>query len=105
MIRLLRRSGIGALTLLLACSAAFAASYDLKDLIREAHSIPSTTGNEELLAARILSSLPKTGVDTDNLGSVTARFGRGGAPVGGWRPGPALFAGWRLDRLSERRRE
>ena len=81
MIRLPRRSGIGALALLLACGAALAASYDLKDLIREAHSIPSTTGNEELLAARILSFLPKTGVDMDNLGSVTARFGRGGARI------------------------
>ena len=76
-----RRLGIGALALLLGFGAASAAPFDLKDLIREAHSIPSTTGNEEILAGRILSYLPKTGVDMDNLGSVRAQFGQGGARI------------------------
>ena len=58
-----------------------APSFDLKDLIREALSIPSTTGNEELLAGKILSHLPKTGVEKDNLGSVYAKFGQGGAKL------------------------
>src|ERR1039457_7321119 len=34
-----------------------------------------------------------------------ARGGRRGAPAGGGRLGPALFAGWKVDRLSEHRRE
>lgn len=83
MTRTSRRTGVGALALLLACSAASAApaAFDLKDLIREALSIPSTTGNEELLAAKILSYLPRTGVEKDNLGSVYAKFGQGGAKL------------------------
>ena len=80
-----------ALVLILACGAAAAVAFsvpgpaapsiDLKDLIREALSIPSTTGNEELLAAKILSHLPKTGIEKDNLGSVYAKFGQGGAKL------------------------
>jgi putative aminopeptidase FrvX len=79
MTRVLRRPALAALAAILACGAATAASYDLKDLIREALSIPSVTGNEELLAGKILSYLPKAGAETDNLGSVHARFGQGGS--------------------------
>jgi len=87
------RFWIGALALVLVFWASGAASgaalrskdaaapFDLKDLIREALSIPSTTGNEELLAGKILSYLPKAGVEKDNLGSVYAKFGQGGAKL------------------------
>jgi len=57
--------------------AAFAASIEIKDLIREALSIPSTAGNEERLATKILSYLPKNVAERDNLGSLYARFGAG----------------------------
>jgi endoglucanase len=82
--RNLHRFWIGALALVLvfgASGAASAAPFDLKDLIREALSVPSTTGNEELLAGKILSYLPKAGVEKDNLGSVYAKFGQGGAKL------------------------
>lgn len=51
---------------------------ELEKLIREILAIPSVTGNEELLAAKILSLLPRGfPVETDNLGSVYARPGAG----------------------------
>jgi putative aminopeptidase FrvX len=74
-----RRLAIGALTLIFAVGAARAAGFDLKDLIREAFSIPSVTGSEDLLAGKILSYLPRAGAETDNLGSVHVRFGQGGS--------------------------
>ena len=110
MIRRPRRSAFALLILLAAAGASAAAPADLKDLIREIHAIPSTTGNEELLAARIAAALPKTGVDTDNLGSVVARFGRGGARLAlcaplddyGWFVSGYTSDGYlRLDRVAQ----
>ncbi|MGA2587267.1 MAG: hypothetical protein ABSF88_09615 [Candidatus Aminicenantales bacterium] len=63
--------------LLLVFGATSAASYEIKDLIREAVSIPSVLGNEEALAAKIMSYLPKNAVEKDNLGSLYARLGSG----------------------------
>jgi len=71
---------IGAIALLLSLSASAAAAVDLRDLIREAVSIPSALGNEEALGAKILSYLPKSS-EKDNLGSITARFGAGGSKL------------------------
>jgi putative aminopeptidase len=70
---------IGALALIFAGGAVRAAGFDLKDLIREAFSIPSVTGSEDLLAGKILSYLPRAVAETDNLGSVHVRFGQGGS--------------------------
>lgn len=67
--------------LLLVSSAAAANTIDLKDLIREAVSIPSALGNEEALGAKILSYLPKASAERDNLGSVYARFGSGESKI------------------------
>jgi hypothetical protein len=115
-----KRFWIGALALCLglasfgaaraASAASPAAAVDLKDLIREVLSIPSTTGNEELLAAKILSYLPKTGVEKDNLGSVYAKFGQGGAKLAicapldeyGWFVSGFTTEGFlRLDRMAQ----
>jgi putative aminopeptidase FrvX len=53
-----------------------AAPADLKSLIKDISAIPSVTGNEELLAAKISSFLPKNAAsEKDNLGSLFARFG------------------------------
>jgi putative aminopeptidase FrvX len=55
-----------------------AASVEIKDLLRDIMSVPSATGNEELLGAKILSYLPKEAAEKDNLGSIYGRFGQGG---------------------------
>jgi putative aminopeptidase FrvX len=51
---------------------------DIKDLVKQIYAIPSATGNEELLAAKIAGLLPKSAaVERDNLGGLFARFGAG----------------------------
>jgi putative aminopeptidase FrvX len=62
--------------------AATAAPADLKNLVRQLYPIPSATGNEELLASRIASLLPKAAaVERDNLGGLFAKFGAGEAAL------------------------
>jgi putative aminopeptidase FrvX len=62
----------------LALGAGFAAAQDLKSRIKELYPIPSSTGNEEALAAKIEQSLPKNGVkEKDAMGSLFARWGKG----------------------------
>jgi hypothetical protein len=63
--------------LLVVFGAATAAPFEIKDLIRDLISIPAVLGNEEALAAKILSYLPKNITEKDNLGSLFARFGTG----------------------------
>jgi len=54
------------------------AGSDLETLIKEMVLLPSVTGNEELLAAKIRNLLPKAlAVEIDNLGSVYAKTGIG----------------------------
>jgi putative aminopeptidase FrvX len=66
------------LVALVCASAAAAPPADLKDLVRQLYPVPSATGNEELLAARIAVLLPKSAaVERDNLGALFARFGAG----------------------------
>jgi len=58
--------------------AAFAGAQDLKSLVKELFPIPSSTGNEEILAAKIEQSLPKSAVkDKDPMGSLYAGWGKG----------------------------
>ncbi len=82
--RLTLRSLITVLVLVSAL-AIFAAAAEVKDLVKEVFPIPSVTGNENGLAAKIASLLPKSVTSqTDNLGSLYARVGIGG---------PAILAG------------
>jgi len=67
--------------LLLAFCASAATPKDIKDLIREAVSIPSALGNEDALGTKILSNLIKASAVRDNLGSIYARFGSGGTKI------------------------
>lgn len=51
---------------------------DLKTMVREVFSVPSTTGNEDLLAGRIRGLLPRgLTVEEDGLGTVAVRSGGG----------------------------
>ncbi|MBN2264939.1 MAG: hypothetical protein JW775_03905 [Candidatus Aminicenantes bacterium] len=71
-----RKAKIPAWAAALVCLAAAAGAADLKTLTRDLFAIPSTTGNEEILAARIRASLPKTlAVEADALGTIAVRFG------------------------------
>lgn len=70
----------------LVCIAAAAGAADLKTLTKELFAIPSTTGNEEMLAAKIRGLLPKgLAVEDAGLGTIAVRLG--GAP------GPTLILG------------
>ncbi len=54
------------------------AGQDVEALVKEFFVIPSVTGNEELLAAKIMEMLPKSpAAEVDNLGGVYARAGKG----------------------------
>jgi putative aminopeptidase FrvX len=76
---LLRPARIAFLVGALALSASAA---DVKDLLKELFPIPSTTGNEQFLAARIAGYLPKgAALSSDNLGGVYLRLGPSGGPV------------------------
>jgi putative aminopeptidase FrvX len=68
-------------TLILTVSFLWAAAVsssaaDVKSLIKDFHSTPAVTGNEELLAAKIAALLPKPfAAESDNLGGLYARLG------------------------------
>jgi putative aminopeptidase FrvX len=58
------------------------AAADVKGLIREIFPVPSATGNEQFLAAKIAGFLPKTAaISGDNLGGVYMRLGNAGGPA------------------------
>lgn len=64
----------------LAAAAAFAA--DLKNLVRDLHAVPSTTGNEEMLAAKVRASLPMgLTIEEDGLGTISVRLAGAGGPT------------------------
>ena len=51
---------------------------DLKSLVKDVFPIPSTTGNEELLAGRVRAILPKgSALENDGLGGFAVRLGQG----------------------------
>ena len=63
-------------------AAAAAGAADLKSLVKELHGVPSTTGNEEMLAARIRAHLPKNlAVEGDGLGTIAVRLAGAGGPT------------------------
>jgi len=62
--------------------ASLAAAADVRALIKEIFPIPSATGNEQFLAAKIAGFLPKSAVlSADNLGGVYLKLGTAGGPV------------------------
>jgi putative aminopeptidase FrvX len=72
-----KRTAFAFLLWLIVTASAFAADLDLKTLVKEVFEIPAVTGNEEMLAAKIRQTLPKSlFIETDNLGSVYARAGK-----------------------------
>jgi endoglucanase len=78
-IQIRRRIAAFSLIALVCASPAAASPADLKDLVRQLYPVPSATGNEEILAAKIASLLPKSAaVERDNLGGLFARFGAAG---------------------------
>jgi putative aminopeptidase FrvX len=81
--RINKIAGIAVLIAVLVSAAAEAA--DLKSLTKELFAVPSTTGNEEMLAARIRGELPKgLAVEADGLGTIAVR-------IGGAAAGPTLL--------------
>jgi putative aminopeptidase FrvX len=61
-----------------------ARAADIKTVTKELFAVPSTTGNEEMLAARIRGLLPrKIAVETAGLGTIAVRLGG--------TPGPTLI--------------
>jgi len=65
-------------TLWLFVGAVFVAAQDIQSLVREIFPIPSATGNENALAAKIELSLPKSvPKEKDPLGSLYVRLGKG----------------------------
>jgi putative aminopeptidase FrvX len=78
--RIAKIAGIAALTAVLA--SAIAGAADLKSLTKELFAIPSTTGNEDALAAKIRGLLPKgLAVETDGLGTVAVRLNGAAGPT------------------------
>lgn len=70
--------GIAAVALM----AAAAGAADLKRLTKELFAVPSTTGNEEMLAAKVRGALPKgLAVEADGLGTVAVRLKGAGGPT------------------------
>jgi endoglucanase len=70
----------------LVCIAAAAGGADLKSVTKELFAVPSTTGNEEMLAAKIRALLPKGAtVEEAGLGTIAVRLGG--------TPGPTLILG------------
>ncbi len=68
----------------LCVAAASAGAADLKSLTKELFAVPSTTGNEDVMAARIRRLLPKNvTVEEAGLGSIAIRLGG--------TPGPTLI--------------
>jgi len=82
--RIGRTFGIVAAGVCLVAAAAGAA--DLRTVIKELFAVPSTTGNEDMLAAKIRGLLPKGAViEVDPLGSIAVRLAG--------TPGPTLVLG------------
>ncbi len=78
--RIAKIAGIVALTVVLVSAVAGAA--DLKGLTKELFVVPSTTGNEDALAAKIRGLLPKgLAVETDGLGTVAVRLNGAAGPT------------------------
>jgi putative aminopeptidase FrvX len=78
--RITKIAGIVALTAILVSAAA--GSADLKSLTKELFAVPSTTGNEEMLAAKIREELRKgLAVETDGLGTIAVRIGGAAGPT------------------------
>jgi endoglucanase len=76
------RRTLGLLAAVAALSAAAAIAADLKSLVKDLHAVPSTTGNEEMLAAKVRASLPKgLTVEEDGLGTVAVRLAGAGGPT------------------------
>ncbi len=76
------RRTIGLLAATACLAAANAAAADLKSLVRDLHAVPSTTGNEEALAARIRAHLPKAlTVEEDGLGTIAVRLAGASGPT------------------------
>lgn len=74
--------GFGLAAVLIAAAAAGAA--DVKTVAKDLFAVPSTTGNEDMLAARIKALLPKgAAVEEDGLGMIAVRLAG--------TPGPALI--------------
>ena len=72
------------LAVALACLIAAAGAADLRTLTKELFAVPSTTGNEDMVAAKIRGFLPKNlAVEEDGLGTVAVRLGGS--------PGPTLI--------------
>ncbi|MBE3109781.1 MAG: hypothetical protein IMZ46_04580 [Acidobacteria bacterium] len=71
------------LLLALACLAAGSLrAVDVKSLTKEIFAVPSTPGNEDLLAGKIRGLLPRgLAVEEDGLGTVAVRFRGPGAPT------------------------
>jgi endoglucanase len=71
-----------ALALAAAGLAVGAGAADVKTLAKELFAVPSTTGNEEMLAARIRALLPKDlAVETAGLGTIAVRLGGSPGPT------------------------
>jgi putative aminopeptidase FrvX len=72
---------------LIVALASLGAAADVKGLIKDLFPIPSATGNEQFLAAKIAGFLPKTAaLSADNLGGVYLKLGAAAS-------GPAILAG------------
>ncbi|HMA55016.1 MAG TPA: hypothetical protein VKT17_11160 [Acidobacteriota bacterium] len=75
---------MGTLAAALLCFTAAAGGADLKSVTKELFAVPSTTGNEEMLAAKIRLLLPRgTAVEEAGLGTIAVRLGG--------TPGPTLI--------------
>jgi putative aminopeptidase FrvX len=78
--RMGRTGGLVALTVCVLSAAAGAA--DLKTVAKELFAVPSTTGNEGPLAAKIRGLLPKDlAVEADGLGTIAVRAGGPAGPT------------------------
>jgi putative aminopeptidase FrvX len=82
---------MSALAVLLSLAAGFGLSADLGSLIKSVFPVPSTTGNERLLALKIREGLPEgVTIEEDGLGGFAVLVGRGGprtmilAPLDGY---------------------
>jgi putative aminopeptidase FrvX len=73
---------IGAVAAAVWTLAVAAGAADLKTITKELFAVPSTTGSEDLLAARIRGLLPKDlPVETDGLGTIAVRAGGTPEPI------------------------
>lgn len=78
--RLFRTLGLVAAAVFIV--GATAGAGDVKSLAKELFAVPSTTGNEQELAAKIRGLLPKTAVvEEDALGTVAVRWGDSAGPT------------------------